>query len=58
MGPGDREKCGKCRKKVAYDETYAFTDGLPFCSLSCYMKHIKEVHPTRYAQLSVVLGEF
>lgn len=58
MGPGDRMKCGKCRKMVSYEDTYAFTDELPFCSLVCYMKHIKTAQPQRYSQLSVVLGEF
>lgn len=58
MGPGDRQKCGKCRRVVSYEETYAYTDEQPFCSLACYMKHIKIAHPVRYEQLAVVLGEF
>ena len=58
MGPGDRQKCGKCRRVVTYEETYAYTDEQPFCSLACYMKHIKTAQPQRYGQLSVVLGEF
>ncbi len=58
MGPGDRQKCGSCRRKVDYEDTYAFTDDQPFCSLPCYMKYIKTAQPARYSQLAVVLGEF
>lgn len=58
MGPGDKEKCGTCKKMVRYEEIWSFTAGKPFCSVKCYMKHLKIEEPDRYRQLSVVLGEF
>lgn len=58
MGPGDRQKCGGCRKMLNFEEIWSFTDDKPFCSVKCYMKHLKIEHPERYRQLAVVLGEF
>ena len=56
MGPGDRQKCGSCRKVVPYEEIWSFTDDMPFCSQKCYMRHIKKAQPERYERLALVLG--
>ena len=56
MGPGDRQKCGKCRRVLDFEEVWALRDGVPFCSPKCYMKAVKEIDPENYARLSLVLG--
>lgn len=56
MGPGDRQKCGRCRRVLDFEDIWAFTDGVPFCSPKCYMKQIKETQPANYERLSLVLG--
>jgi hypothetical protein len=48
-GPG-------CHKKIDYEHSWAFTDGLPCCSQHCYMRYIKAKRPVEYERLSIVLG--